>query len=113
MHTQETIDLQLKALLQEAKRGYCLRKLIHNIVAVTQICDSGCKVIFDQDEVAVIKDNVELIKGWCNALTQLCRISIVGKTTNQPPPPPKVNEEYVNVAVQLNTADYTVCMANS
>eukprot|EP00957_Ditylum_brightwellii_P002091 160830-Ditylum_brightwellii.AAC.1 len=61
MHTSKTLNLQLSSLPPEAKRGHQLKKLLHNLVAVAELCDAGCRVTFDPTEVLVSRDDKTLV----------------------------------------------------
>eukprot|EP00957_Ditylum_brightwellii_P050846 3855987-Ditylum_brightwellii.AAC.1 len=105
MYTSETLNLQLSSLPTEAKWGHQLKNLLHNLVAVAELCDAGCWVTFDPTEVMVSREDKTLVQGWRNNDTRLWRIPIVDK---EPPAPAhaqlltaecEAQAEYENVAV--------------
>eukprot|EP00957_Ditylum_brightwellii_P004450 337188-Ditylum_brightwellii.AAC.1 len=107
MHTKETIDLLLSKLPQSARRGFRLRNLMHNLVAVAELCDAGCKVIFDKNDVVVQKEGEQVVHEWRDPPTRLWQIPIVDK---QPPEISSISQpttRYANAAVAINSADYT------
>eukprot|EP00957_Ditylum_brightwellii_P009415 711803-Ditylum_brightwellii.AAC.1 len=118
MHTKETINLQLNKVPQRGRRDFCLKSLMHNLVAVAELCNSGCKVNLDKNDVVVQKDGEKVVKGWRDRPTRLWRIPIVDK----PAQPPNNQHEYANIAVMpieyanaavaINSADYTMHLAN-
>eukprot|EP00957_Ditylum_brightwellii_P169250 12881864-Ditylum_brightwellii.AAC.1 len=107
MHTSETLNLCLSKLPPEARKGHMLKKLLHNLVAVTELCDTGCRVMFDPTSIVVSKDNETLVSGWRDTTTRLWRIPIVDKEALAPEQTPMLNtnyttqEEYGNAVVQL------------
>eukprot|EP00957_Ditylum_brightwellii_P130024 9916763-Ditylum_brightwellii.AAC.1 len=69
---------------------------MHNLVAVSELCDAGCEVKFNDKEV-IITNNTQIIsKGWRDKSTRLWRIPIVDKPTlTRDIIPP---EQYANAA---------------
>eukprot|EP00957_Ditylum_brightwellii_P172407 13125349-Ditylum_brightwellii.AAC.1 len=118
MQTSETLNLRLSKIHPEARNGHRLKQFLHNLVAVVELCDAGCRVMFDPTSVVVSKDDEILVTGWRDTTTRLWRILIVDKEALAPEhtPLPNINyttqEEYGNAAVQLVTNDYTMHMAN-
>eukprot|EP00957_Ditylum_brightwellii_P019236 1450137-Ditylum_brightwellii.AAC.1 len=115
MHTKETIDLQLYKIPQRARCGFRFKNLMHNLVVVAELCNAGCKVIFDKNDVVVQKEGEQVVHGWRDRPTRLWHIPIVDKQI-QPPEIPlisKPNTQHANAAVAINSADYTMHLANS
>eukprot|EP00957_Ditylum_brightwellii_P123193 9393211-Ditylum_brightwellii.AAC.1 len=118
MQTSETLNLCLSKLPPEARKGYRLKQLLHNLVAVAELCNVGCKVMFDPTSVMVSKDDETLVTRCRDTTTRLWRIPVVDKAlAPEITPLPNINyttqEEYGNAVVQLVTNDYTMHMANS
>eukprot|EP00957_Ditylum_brightwellii_P116053 8853455-Ditylum_brightwellii.AAC.2 len=92
---------------------------MHNLVAVAELCDSGCKVIFDEEDIVVQKDGENVVKGLRDLLTRLWQIPIVDKPAQITEAPPEYANaavapmEYANAAVAVNSANYTMHLANS
>eukprot|EP00957_Ditylum_brightwellii_P105851 8072288-Ditylum_brightwellii.AAC.1 len=105
MTTTKTPQLALSALPQAAKRGYRMPNILHNLVAVAELCEAGCKVIFTKEGVKILHDGRTSVRGWQDIQTCLWRIPIVNKNT--PTTQLKVEHSYANAAVQLSTPDYT------
>eukprot|EP00957_Ditylum_brightwellii_P036377 2754426-Ditylum_brightwellii.AAC.1 len=103
----------------KARRWHQFKKLLHNLVAVAELCDAGCHMTFDPTEVMVSRDNKTLVQGWRDSNTKLWRIPIVDKEPTSTEHTQLLNaacatqEEYGNAAVQLVTDNYTMHMANS
>eukprot|EP00957_Ditylum_brightwellii_P104221 7938811-Ditylum_brightwellii.AAC.1 len=85
---------------------------MHNLVDVVELCNAGCKLIFDKEDVVVQKDGENIVKGWRDLSTRLWRIPIIDKPANIPVQPPEAPMEYANAAVAINSADYTMHLAN-
>eukprot|EP00957_Ditylum_brightwellii_P084402 6418395-Ditylum_brightwellii.AAC.1 len=85
---------------------------MHNLVAVAALCDSGCRVLFDPEEVKVTKDGRQIISGQRDFKICLLCIPIIDMVAKLPQ---EVTEQrpHANVAVQLNTKDYMAHMVNS
>jgi hypothetical protein len=111
MQTSKTLQLLLSKLPPAARRSFRLKKIMHNLVAVSELCDAGCKVQFNDEEVLITHNKEIISKGWRDKSTRLWRIPIVEKQqlTREIIP----NEQYANAAVQLNTPDYALHLANS
>eukprot|EP00957_Ditylum_brightwellii_P071428 5430099-Ditylum_brightwellii.AAC.1 len=82
---------------------------MHNLVAVAALCNAGCRVMFDPEEVEVTKEGRQIIRGWRNSKTCFWCIPIIDKVSS---PPQKVTEQhtYTNAADQLNTKYYMMYM---
>eukprot|EP00957_Ditylum_brightwellii_P199063 15173919-Ditylum_brightwellii.AAC.1 len=64
MQTSKTLQLLLSKLPPAARRSFRLNNIMHNLVAVSELCDAGCEVKFNDEEV-IITNNKEIIsKGW-------------------------------------------------
>eukprot|EP00957_Ditylum_brightwellii_P082827 6296685-Ditylum_brightwellii.AAC.1 len=111
MTTTKTLQLALSACPQAAKQGYHMQNILHNLVAVAELCEAGCKVIFTKKGVEILHDEKTIIRGWRDMQTRLWRIPIVEKT--MPTTQLQVEHSYANAAVRLSTQDYTVYLANS
>ena len=46
----KTIWLQLTNLPQLATTAYCIPNIHNNLLAVSELCDAGCEVIFEKME---------------------------------------------------------------
>eukprot|EP00957_Ditylum_brightwellii_P029675 2242398-Ditylum_brightwellii.AAC.1 len=84
MQTSETLNLRLSKLPLEARKGHRLKQLLHSLVAVAELCDAGCRVMFDPTSVVVSKDDETLVTGWRDTTTRLWRIPIVDKEATAP-----------------------------
>eukprot|EP00957_Ditylum_brightwellii_P018579 1396394-Ditylum_brightwellii.AAC.1 len=60
MQTSESLNLRLSKLPPEARKGHRLKQLLHNLVAVAELCSAGCRVMFDPTSVVVSKDDETL-----------------------------------------------------
>eukprot|EP00957_Ditylum_brightwellii_P039827 3015493-Ditylum_brightwellii.AAC.1 len=69
MYTSNTLILQSDQIPQEAKWSFRLKQLMHNFVAVLELCDAGCRVIFDPTEVQVCKEDRHQSKEMTNEAT--------------------------------------------
>eukprot|EP00957_Ditylum_brightwellii_P106255 8105921-Ditylum_brightwellii.AAC.1 len=56
-------------------------KILHNLVAVAELCEAGCKVIFTKDGVEILHGGRTCVRGWQDVQTRLWRIPIVDKST--------------------------------
>eukprot|EP00957_Ditylum_brightwellii_P155611 11845364-Ditylum_brightwellii.AAC.1 len=54
MHTTKTLQLAISSLPQAAKQGYQMPKILHNLDAVAELCEAGCKVIFTKEGVEIL-----------------------------------------------------------
>eukprot|EP00957_Ditylum_brightwellii_P109063 8320083-Ditylum_brightwellii.AAC.1 len=109
MQTKETIDLQLNKISQRARHGFRLKNLMHNLVVVAELCDTGCKVIFDKNDVVVQKEGEQVVHGWRDIPKRLWQMTIVDKQIKQPEIPlvSQPTTQYANATVAINSADYT------
>eukprot|EP00957_Ditylum_brightwellii_P107915 8231917-Ditylum_brightwellii.AAC.1 len=86
---------------------------MHNLVAVLELCNAGCRVIFDPTEVQECKEDRVIIQGWQDNNAQLWKIPIANNTTPIHQQSKETTIEYANAVVQLSAPDYTMHMANS
>eukprot|EP00957_Ditylum_brightwellii_P160545 12221973-Ditylum_brightwellii.AAC.1 len=61
MQTTETLTLNVLVLPLEARKAFRLPKIMHNLIAVAELCDAGSRVSFDKEEVHVAQDNTTLL----------------------------------------------------
>ena len=101
MQTNKTLQLLLSKLPPAARRGFRLNKIMHNLVAVSELCDSGCEVRFNDEEVLITHNKEIISKGWRDKSTRLWRIPIVEKQQLTKEIIPK--EQYANAAVQVSS----------
>ena len=111
MRTTKTLQLALSSLPQAATRGYRMPEILHNLVAVAELCEAGCTVTFTKEGVEILHGGRTCVRGWRDTPTRLWRIPIVDKST--PKVQLQIEHSYANAAVQLSTPDYTVHLANS
>ena len=50
---QKTIELQLKHWPNETTQGFLVPEIVHNLVSVAEICDSGRNTFFTKNGVEV------------------------------------------------------------
>eukprot|EP00957_Ditylum_brightwellii_P159878 12170028-Ditylum_brightwellii.AAC.1 len=55
--------------------------ILHNLVAVAELCEAGCKVIFTKEGVEILHGGRVCVRGWQDMQTRLWRIPIVDKST--------------------------------
>eukprot|EP00957_Ditylum_brightwellii_P190956 14539971-Ditylum_brightwellii.AAC.1 len=80
-------------------------EILHNLVAVAELCEAGCTVTFTKEGVEILHCGRTCDRGWRDVPIRLWRIPIVDKST--PAVQQKIEHSYANAAVQLSTPDYT------
>ena len=58
-----------------------------SLLSIAQLCDAGCKAVFDKDTVKIIKDGKILLTGYRNFINNLWEITLGSKKT----PPPQIH----------------------
>ena len=70
-------------LSDQAKKGHILRNLKSaSLVALGPLCDDGCTVVLTEKDLAVIKDNQVVLRGWRNRRDNLWDIPIQTRPCN-------------------------------
>ena len=72
-----------------------------SLISIAQLCDAGCKAIFDKDTVKITKNGKVVLQGHRNPVNNLWEI-ILGRTKQDPKPtsPPRLH---------INNIDYSLC----
>ena len=77
MMTSETLELLLKKLPPKARRAFRCPNIRHKLLAVCELCDAGCIVLFREDAVEVEYNGEIILRGWRDKRTRLWRVPIV------------------------------------
>ena len=80
MTTTANVTLNLPQLPVKARTAYLLPGLAHNLLALPQLCDNGCKVTFTRDAVEATLNNKVVLRGWRDGTSNLWRVPIVTNT---------------------------------
>ena len=75
--TSETLELLLKKLPPKARRAFRCPKIRHNLIAVAELCNAGCIVLFRMDAVLVEYNGEIILRGWRDKRSNLWRVPIV------------------------------------
>ena len=81
MMTSETLELLLNKLPKKARKAFRCPNIRHNLIAVCELCDAGCIVMFRKHAVEVEYNGEIILRGWRDKSTKLWRVPIVPETT--------------------------------
>jgi hypothetical protein len=75
--TTAACQLSLPQLPITAREAHILPGLAHSsLVSIGKLCDAGCEAKFDNQEVVITKNNINLLRGQCGRCTGLWRIPL-------------------------------------
>jgi hypothetical protein len=85
IQSSHTCNLLLTDLPPHARQAHILPGLVHNsLISVGQLCDNGCSVNFDQDQVTVSKNEKCVMYGSQDPKSRLWRVDLKKRLeTNQ------------------------------
>jgi hypothetical protein len=80
-----TCDLLLTNLPSQARKAHILPGLVHNsLISVGQQRDSGCDIMFNKEQVTVLKDGKCVIVGSRDPPSRLWRVDLKNKPKSVP-----------------------------
>jgi hypothetical protein len=88
--TTAACQLSLPQLPITAREAHILPGLAHSsLVSIGKLCDAGCEAKFDNQEVVITKNNINLLRGQRDRCTGLWRIPLTNNeestiTSNRP-----------------------------
>eukprot|EP00957_Ditylum_brightwellii_P087539 6664080-Ditylum_brightwellii.AAC.1 len=65
------INFQLQSLPPSIRKGYRLKNILHNLVAVTELCDARCRATFKKHDVEISDCVGVIIQEWKDEPTRL------------------------------------------
>ena len=76
MKTTAELALEMPRLPLGARKAHVMPGLVHNLLALPQLCDKGCIVTFTKDDVEAKLNSEIVLRGWRDMSTNLWRVPI-------------------------------------
>ena len=104
MNSTTTRQLNLSPDLPAiAQQGNTFNEMDKSLVSVPVLCDAGCKIIFGEHNVQVVKSNKVIIEGDRDAITNLWLIPLESDN-KEPDQSPQPRAAYIQLQHTANSA---------
>ena len=83
LQSSHTCELDLPTRPQKAKEGFIIPGMKnHSLLSLTQLCNAGCKILMDENELVVVYKGVEAMPGVKNERNGLWYLPIRQNATD-------------------------------